>query len=420
VNLALLLHIYQPPIQESKAVKEIAQSCYIPLIKSIKNNQHIKLTLNMPLSLVYQLHVNGFEKLISDIKDLYESDRLELTSCAAYHPILTKIPPTLAEKEIILNEYGLGYYFGKNKGFEGEEAILVKNINGFFPPEMAVNQDLLKLLDGMGYQWVVLDETAIPGYTRASDYYPVYNFPDLNIKAVCRHKGMSDFLSFKRDTNVEDLAKVILELSQNGQSLVLGLDGEFFGHHFDEGMFLFEAFVRKILSLGINLTTVSELVEKSEEKAISAISESTWGTSAERMIEGDIYTLWDVPGSKIHTLLWEILAKVAQEADFGAHKDPAKNLYDYVTFPVWDLEELNRLPDVSLKNKIYQEVLLLQCLSSDQFWWSSNVSVNGKVMFSPLFVQRSLELYRLYATVTQNQDLLNFINIKAQEIAALL
>jgi len=420
VNLAFLLHIYQPPNQDGKIVKEIAESSYLPLIKSIKRNQNINITLNIPLSLTHQLHKNGYDKFIKDLKDLYEAGRVELTSTGAYHPLLTKIPPQLAEKEIILNEYGLGYHFGKDKGFEGEEAILIKNVNGIFPPEMAVNDSLLELLDKMGYSWVAVDEAAIP--SKELEYNPVYNFKDLNIKAVCRHTGLSNILSFKRDTDIDDFIDYTLMLRQKGTDLVVALDGEFFGHHHKEGIYVFETLVNILVSLGVNLTTVSELVSKVDEITIDGLRDSTWGADEEKMQSGNAYPLWDNPEIPLHKLLWEVLNKVAESASeesVGVRGDSHLNgdeIFDYKTFPIWDLEKLEEIKNINLKNHLYENILLLQSLNSDQFWWASNIKVGEKEMFDSEYIKKSLEVYLKYATVTQNEDLIKFIQQKSIEI----
>jgi len=149
VNLAFLLHIYQPPIQESKKVEEITETSYLPLFKTIKNKLNFKITLNIPLSLSYLLHATSADNVVGLIKEMYESEKIELTSTGAYHPLLTKIPDYLIEKEIILNERGLAYYYGKDKGFEGEDALVIQNVNGFFPPEGAINQHVVEFLNQM-------------------------------------------------------------------------------------------------------------------------------------------------------------------------------------------------------------------------------------------------------------------------------
>lgn len=76
----------------------------------------------------------GYYEWIDDVKNLYDNERVELVGSGAYHPLLTQLPIELMEDQIILNEKGLGYYFGSRKDFEGSPAIMLKDVKGFFPP----------------------------------------------------------------------------------------------------------------------------------------------------------------------------------------------------------------------------------------------------------------------------------------------
>ena len=145
-RLAFLLHIYQPPTQHEDVLKNIATSCYIPLLRTIKNKR-IPITLNIPLSLLEQMDRYGYKEWLADLKTLVEAEKVELVGSGAYHPLFSKIPTDFAEKQIILNEYALGYYFGKRGGFDGDPSIMIPNLEGFFSPELAVSMDVLKIID---------------------------------------------------------------------------------------------------------------------------------------------------------------------------------------------------------------------------------------------------------------------------------
>jgi predicted glycosyl hydrolase (DUF1957 family) len=354
------------------------------------------------------------------IKDLYDTEKVELTSCGAYHPILTKLPEDIVEQEIILNEYGLGYYLGKNKGFEGEEAILLKNIRGFFPPELAVSQKLLVKLDQLGYAWVAIDEASLSEQQRKSEA-TVYTFDDLKIKAVKRNRDLSNALSFKRDTNVSDLVNHVLYLRQEVNEVVIAMDGEFFGHHFEEGIYLFDTLVDALSEVGIEFTTVSELISKAQEHTIDGINEATWGVSDQDLKDGNLYPLWDAPDNEIQRLQWELVAEVIKVSNKentveinNVQEDALK------TFPIWDLDRLNTLTDVNFKNAVFKNILLLQSLNSDQFWWASQQNVGGKEMFDAAYINKSLDMFYRLATIIQDDSLINFVEEKSGQIRSLL
>jgi predicted glycosyl hydrolase (DUF1957 family) len=206
--------LYQPVTQERGFFNAIYSSCYYPLLKLIKNKKDFRVTLNTPLSLLQQMDAYGHSDWIELLKDLVSNEKIELMGSAAYHPLLTKIPQQIAEEEIILNEYGLGYYLGRRSGFEGEPSILIKDLNGFFPPELAVNQNLITSLCSLGYKWVIADELAVPKGPG------IYELKEENIKLVIRSRDLSNAISFKRDSDISEIKGML-----NGDKVIV-LDGE--------------------------------------------------------------------------------------------------------------------------------------------------------------------------------------------------
>lgn len=411
VNLAFLLHIYQPYNQQEKVVKNIAVNSYIPLIKTIVSSKSLKLTLNIPLSLSYELDRFGYSGLVKDIKDLYEQERIELTSTAAYHCLLPKTTKTVMENQILLNEYGLGYYYGKHKGFEGEDAVMVKNVTGFFPPELASNQQLLETLDSMGYKWMLVDEAA---FYDTNKYNPVYNVKDLDTKVICRNTKLSNLLSFKRDTNIDDFVDEVLELRAKDLDAVVALDGEFFGHHYSEGIFLLEQIVARLISLDINLVTISELVEHSEEVSIEKIVESSWGATKGQVSKGNIYPLWKNDENEYNSFLWDIFSKIL-EKDSIFNNSKIMNL-EMETFPIWNLEKLEKIEDKDLKNKIKTQIIYLQSLNSDQFWWSSNATVFDTNLSDQDYINKAVKEYKLLAELLGDTDLVSYIDTEFNKL----
>lgn len=379
----------------------------------------MRLTINIPLSLSYLLHVTGADEVIEMIREMFESEKIELTSTGAYHPLLPRLPDYLIERQIILNERGLGYYYGRNKGFEGEDALMVKNVVGFFPPEAAINQQLIEKLDGMGYSWVFADDIAIDRH-ELYGYNPVYEFEGLNIKLVNRHKGISNMLSFQRYSDLKDLIAQILYLRQEDKDVILALDGEFFGHHYQDGIYLLETMIDEFNRLGINLVTVSELVDQTNIIPLDKVLESSWGASWEEIEAGDPYPLWDEPDNIIQGALWEILDKVAEDAKNDNEIDLKGDVEMFETFPLWDLDELSKIGDVKVKNEIFKNILLLQSLHSDQFWWASEKDVDVKHLHKPTFIIKALHLYGKYATVAQKKELLAYIEDMSQKIESIL
>ena len=97
---------------------------------------------------------------------------------------------------------------------------MLKNVTGLFPPEMAVSSGLVKLLSGLGYEWMAVDETAIPEDELRSEQTTVYELEGSKTKLVARDHELSNMLSFKRDLNTENIVERLLKLRQEGKNAV--------------------------------------------------------------------------------------------------------------------------------------------------------------------------------------------------------
>jgi alpha-amylase/alpha-mannosidase (GH57 family) len=386
VNLCFLLHFYQPSNQFGDVVKKVTQECYIPLIKAIKNDKRIKVTANFSLSLLEQLDCYGFNWLIRDIKDLVTAGRIELVGSAAYHPLLTKIPQDFVDKQVILNECSLAYYFGVNKDFEGEDCLMVKGLHGFFPPEMAINADVLEILGELGYEWVSVDEFCLPKDSRGTlNNGFVYSLGSHIPKLIVRNRTLTDLISFKRDL---DRSAIVAEILNDSSDKIVALDAETFGHHYSDGLYLFESIISDSVEKGIEIVTISEAVQNSEVTRISHIEESTWSS-----FDGKIYPLWENSGSKVNSELWFLQREIHAEfvSKFPEESPDSDSSQNIGGVPVWKYRYDPRVSMPDLRTRILLDLLKLE--QSDQFWWSTEAEIMGKRNFSRYMIDSALDYY---------------------------
>jgi alpha-amylase/alpha-mannosidase (GH57 family) len=387
VNICFLLHFYQPSNQLESVTKKIAQECYLPLVKLLKNDKRIKLTANFSLALLEQLDAYGFKDLIRDVKDLVDGQRLELVGSAAYHPLLTKIPREFAEKQIILNELAQGYYFGADKDFEGEACYMIKDLKGFFPPEMAINNSVLELLGSLDYAWVAVDEFCLPKDVRSSHVAgTTYRVGGKSPRLIIRDRPLSNEIAFKRDL---EIASITAKLSQGDDDKLLAFDGETLGHHYRDGVYLFEAILSDVFKKGLEMATISQTFEKADSKIISHIEESTWSST-----EVSAYPLWENATNKVNSVLWQLFNNIHDELGrklgSGGAGSAGNAGSDIVAKPVW------KEPSAQKESGDVRDTLLtvLRLEQSDQFWWSSGVELAGRVNFSVTMVASVLKYYR--------------------------
>lgn len=288
MKLSILLHLYQPPSQTKAIFEQVFNESYVPLLKTIKSHKNAKFTISMPFSLVELMDKYNKVDWINSFKELMRQGKVELTGGAAYHPILTKLHKDYAIQQILLNEYGLGYFFGRTSGFEGENAVLIKDLIGFYPPEMAVSMDLLHILDDLSYKWVIADENSfcdLEEEIEGSNYF--FKLSDLNLILVKRNTAISNIISFKRDDITKDIIGPLLEAG----SCVIALDGEYFGHHNKQGILLLDSLLEEFVSNDIEMSLISEMIESFEPVEINSVHEASWGATPKDMKKNDIYPI---------------------------------------------------------------------------------------------------------------------------------
>jgi len=365
----------------------------------------------VPLSVLELFDRYGYSNIISSMKELVELGRIEIVGTAAYHPLLTKIHPSFAEQQIILQEFALGYYLGRRKGFDGDNTVMYKDLKGFFPPELAINRELLSTLSDLGYEWCLVDECSVlPVLPTTSDLgSKVFAVNNLHTRVVVRDTKLSNLLSFKRNTTVSDLIEYMT--SHQNKEFVIGLDAEYFGHHYKQRLYVLDFLYQEFERLGGVFATVTDIVEDYEASQIPNIFESSWGATSSDVVSGNPYPLWSADENIIQSYLWE-LSKMSQDLNLNFFKHSFTD-EDLQNVPVWSEGSLARMVDVVGKSLIEKNILVNKSLHSDQYWWSSGLSVGGTYLYSSDMINKALNLYNLvFEENTAAQDLITKIRSK--------
>ena len=126
MDLALFLHLYQPPTQFPDALDQVVRESYQPICALLEDNPQAKVTLNLSASLIEQLSVKHGEVLAS-FRRLVERRQVELVGSAAYHPLLVRLPKEIIIRQITLNEITLNKYFGVVGPILKNEELRIKN-----------------------------------------------------------------------------------------------------------------------------------------------------------------------------------------------------------------------------------------------------------------------------------------------------
>jgi predicted glycosyl hydrolase (DUF1957 family) len=384
VKIGILLHFYQPYIQKEAVFRKIADECYIPLLKLFKSYKNHTFTLDVPLSFIELMSKYGYESWISDLKSLVVSERVELVGSAAYHPLLTKITDSLVEKQIYLNEFSLGYYFGLHQGFEGEPGVMIKNIKGFFPPELAVNDSVIRKISDLGYEWVICENFVVSSLENSTGSVFTHSFmlPNLPIKLIVRDKDLSNMLAFKRDATYSDAVSYLGSYetnAENGYIGVISLDAETFGHHNKDGIHVLSSLLDYLGKMNVSVMQVSSIIPNMDALNVKSIYESSWGQQVSSETDSDIYPLWCPVDNKVNSIIWKINKNLQIISD--KITDRHINSLDMS-------ESLENISDM-LRNDL--GIHSMKLLLSDISWWSSKYSLpDGTLLYDREFINTFL------------------------------
>ena len=289
--VTVVCHAYQPHNQKREVLDRIVNNCYLPVARMLEDNPETKITLNFNASLS-ELLEEDYTNVIEKYADLAKNGQVEFMESGAYHPIL----PLLSEKEA---QYQIKLNHSMNLRIFGN----VWHPIGFWPPELAVSESLLALIESFGYQYTMIPEIAISsnnGYPRPLlDSIPTIK-ANPNLALIYRNREVSNNISFRWYKSINDLNTHLNSLfSHQSQksALIIATDLETFGEH----QHRYEDFLKHIL-VNSDAYTVSDLNSFPTEE-LKKFHASSWSTSQEDLYRDIPYPLWAYPGNSIHEIL---------------------------------------------------------------------------------------------------------------------
>lgn len=289
VYFAFLFHIYQPPTQIAPVIKQIVNESYRPIIEALRNYPESKITLNINGTLTEQLNDFGYRDLIEGIATLSSKGQIEFTGSAKFHPLLPLIPEPEIKRQIQLNDE-------TNKMFFGD----VYKPKGFFPPEMAVSEEVFKSVNDLGFDWIIMSGIA-------------NTLPDFPTKFISQHPNGLDLIfrddyisidcAFDKINNVQAFVeRLYYQNTSEDYYVVLAMDGETFGHHVSHAIkdFLIPLFQAVPNREDIQICTISEIIEKFPNHTEQKPRDSSWSTMPYDLAHDVPYPLWFDPNNELH------------------------------------------------------------------------------------------------------------------------
>ncbi len=378
------LHIYQPSDQSNEIVEKVTNESYRPLFKGFLEIPDMKININISGALTELLYKKGYRDVIDNIRKLAESGRLEFTESAKYHSLL----PFLKEDEVIRqiekNRTVNSKYFGK-----------AYNPSCFFPPEMAYNSKVAKIVAKMGYKMILIDEIAYSGGKNVPASDKLFKVKGADIAAVFRERRVSNSIMSAIVKNKKDFFKLIDEEIDQNKYLCTAMDGETFGHH-RPGL---ETVLFKIMKETSGYHAFFSDLPKSfqlSEKEVDPMP-STWASTAEDIEQKIQFYSWKNPKNKVHQIQWKLqnhltssarkknlsfvlLEKLdramASDQFFWASGEPWWSI-EMIEKGAWAmLQVLKSIPGITKKELEKGEEYYKEILSSS-FWWQRSGKIES-------------------------------------------
>ncbi len=341
MQLALFLHLYQPPTQKRDLVVRVVKESYTPIIHALIHNPRAKVTMNIAGCLLHKLDQYGYKSLLSQIHQLVARGRIELVGSSYSHAFLPKLPRQQIIRQVKLQEAVLKKYFGEDM-----------RLKGFFPPEMAFVPKLARVIQELGYEWLVLDSYAKRGNHA---YAPLYRDRS-GMKYFFRHRAASYALVADDIHTADDFIQMTNRLTKDKLYRILALDGETFGHHRPGQEKLLE---RIYEDRSITMHTISGLEALGLEEVLFTPRKSSWTILDHTRSVAQPFVRWNDPENEIHRMQWELT-----ELAIGAsHDAKSQKKLDGALFscqywwasarPWWQIEMVESGAHALLQSVIY-------------------------------------------------------------------
>lgn len=290
VYFSFLLHIYQPPVQIAPVIKKIVNESYLPIIQTLKDHPEAKLTFNINATLTEQLDDYGFSSVIEGLTTLASRGQIEFTGSAKFHPLLPLIPEPEVFRQIQLNHETNRNFFGK-----------VFDPKGFFPPEMAISEEIFPVLKKLNFDWVISSGIANSLAEFPTTYISKHKSTGLNL--IFRDDYISIDCAFDKINNVETFVNRLKYKSQDHDYyVILAMDGETFGHHVKHAIrnFLSPLFDNLPKRTDIKICTITEIIDKFPKGQMQTPKASSWSTMPYDLEQNIAFPLWFNPQNNLH------------------------------------------------------------------------------------------------------------------------
>ncbi|HEX5939163.1 MAG TPA: hypothetical protein VFZ12_02290, partial [Dehalococcoidia bacterium] len=216
LNLSLVIHNHQPVGQHPWVFEAIYEESYLPMLKALEANPHVRLSLHYSGCLLDWIVPNRPE-FVERLRSLVGRKQVELLTGGYYEPILISIPESDALAQVHRLTSTIAATFGTSP-------------TGLWLAERVWEPHLPGILSAADIGWTVLDDThfrlsGLPA-TELRGYYVTEDRGEA-VKLLATSKTLRELIPWRAVEEVIDYLHS--RAGDDDPLLVMGDDGEKFG-----------------------------------------------------------------------------------------------------------------------------------------------------------------------------------------------
>ncbi len=298
-RVGLVLHFYQPPVQDLALTKQVLTSAYMPVLQLLVDHPKARATLNISACLLQQLNKLRKQEFFDLLKEAIRLKKVELLNSPAFHPVLPLVSEETIERQFQKAEW---IY---------QDLVGVKPGRGIFCPELAVDQKTVERIKRYG------DYTIVDGTARTTNESVFIN---QGMKVFVNNRMACDVLrSYPSILLGDSFGKWIGRELGEQEATVIVSDVEVFGHHYSERI---QTLVKLFEVQDLEFVTLNQLMDLPAEEG--GFVDSSWQHVREDKYQSGPFWLWNNGQNPLQTQYWE-LAKLAEQI-FDETKSETDNL----------------------------------------------------------------------------------------------
>jgi len=408
-ELGLIIDLNQPLVNEESVIKRSITDFYNPLAKLLKSYKNISFSLNIPLSTLELWEKHEASGLISEFRDMYQNEKIELINSSPYGLSLSGLPEKIIESQLILNEYGIGYYLGSRQGFEGEPSIMLKDVTGFLPVFNNIDEAVLKVLFDLDYSWFAIKksnlncrlfeiddgERVIKGVNVVDDLDDIISGLALSENNYINSEGLDKYIS-------EELDKVFKNIyndNDNSAVVSLGLNTEKMGLDINyKNLYrVYESVLDSLVKMFEEVKNVGEILKfkgKLKKYTLAGYLDEMKNTDNEKETNLDYTT------------------KICQKIlDLNYNNDPISfndiNENDMSSIKLWNLEHIKTLNNTNILNNTCYLMIISKLVPLMNLKESKNYIENER--YSDLVKKETRAYVDQLTSYIDNKEVIEFL-----------